>query len=118
MRFFTSGIFHQTIPSRFLIQALKYFRILLRNRREIKEYLCSRDMRHSGGPWHRSMGPWSSAMPHSANFFVQNLYEDDYVWSHAMLHSTEPWPSAIPHSAGQNCIALDKFNLSNFGPAL
>jgi hypothetical protein len=31
------------------------------------------------------------------DFFVQNLYDDEYVWSLAM-----------PHIAGQNCIALDK----------
>jgi hypothetical protein len=38
------------------------------------------------------------------DFFVQKLYKDEYVWSHAM-----------PHNAGQN-IAMDK--LFNFGLVL
>jgi hypothetical protein len=31
------------------------------------------------------------------DFFVQNLYKNEYVWS-----------SAMPHNAGQSCIVLDK----------
>jgi hypothetical protein len=38
--------FHQIIPPRFLIHARKYFRISLRIRREINEYVLSRTMRH------------------------------------------------------------------------
>jgi hypothetical protein len=50
-RFSTSVFFfHQTIPSRPLIPALKYFRILLQIRRDINEYVWPHAMRHSAGP--------------------------------------------------------------------
>jgi hypothetical protein len=50
---------NNTVPSRSLIHALKYFRISLRIRREINEYVLPR------------------AMQYSVDFFVQNLYEDE-----------------------------------------
>jgi hypothetical protein len=57
---------NQTIPSRSLIHALKYFRTSLRIRRDVNKYVLSRAMRHSAGPWSSAMqnnaGPWSSAM--------------------------------------------------------
>jgi hypothetical protein len=42
--------FHQKIPPRPLIHALKYFRIFLRIRRDMNEYVWSRAMSHSA--WH------------------------------------------------------------------
>jgi hypothetical protein len=61
-----------------LIYALKYFRILLRIRRDINEYVCTH------------------AMPHSAGLFVQNLYVDP------ALCGIERWTMirAMPHGAG------------------
>jgi hypothetical protein len=88
-RFSTSVFFHQTIPSRSLIYALKYFLISLRIC-QVNEYLLFRNTRHSAVLW-------SSTMPHSAGLFSQNMYEDECVCSCAMSHSV-----------GQIFIAMDK----------
>jgi hypothetical protein len=79
-------------------------------------------MVHDAGTWSSAMshsaGLWPVAIPHSAGLFLQNLFEDEYVWSRpmqqreswssAMLHSVGPLYSAMSNSAGQNCIALYK----------
>jgi hypothetical protein len=104
-RFLTSGFLNQTIPSRPLILVLKYVCMSLKIGQEIpvNEYvlsaLCGIALGH-GPSLCRIAQDYGLALCRIAlDFFLQNLFEDEYVWSRAMRHSGKPWSSVMSHSA-------------------